>query len=123
MRIVQKCTWKCLKSSLCTPPSISMYSAVNLKGALSKLMLKPGESAVLKLCTTISPKIKAQLGLRKRCTVQTKNTNERTNNQQITIQRATFDLLLTSQNEPEVNVYNMSLLVEQNIRIVPILHL
>jgi hypothetical protein len=38
-------SWKSLKSSESTPPSRSRYSRVSLKGALSKLMLKPGESA------------------------------------------------------------------------------
>ena len=38
-------------------------------------------------------------------------------------QRETFVLVHTSQNEPEVDMHNVSLLVKQNIRIVPILHL
>ena len=37
-------SWKDLKASESTPPMISKYSRVSLKGALSKLMLNPGES-------------------------------------------------------------------------------
>ncbi len=34
----------CLNNGESTPPNKSIYSVVNLKGALSKLILKPGDS-------------------------------------------------------------------------------